>query len=169
MPAGCGSAGDDGESNANTKGPANLEDGAKGGDAERGGGVDCEAGDGSNTGEDVEEDPGSFGHAFSEDSWTAVFEVQFSLRYWLGGDDMAGVVLLHRFGSSKFHCLWVSMFVVPIGPGGLQSWVSSRSRWSLVAILTDFLSFWLGNDMATKRVDRQTIDNRKQWKQRGAL
>lgn len=60
MASGCGSAGDDSKSNADGKGPADLEDGTKGSDSKLVGSIQSEARDGCNAGKAVQIRPGSF-------------------------------------------------------------------------------------------------------------
>ncbi len=100
--AGGGAAGDDCEGNANGKGPADQKEGAESSDAEGAGAVEGEGRDGSDAGEDVEEDTDGLVHAFSENTGSSGFEVEFALRDGFSSHDLAGDMLLEGIGHTKF-------------------------------------------------------------------
>ena len=95
----------DRERDSQRESPAHLEEGSKGGVFF----VDCESRHCCNSWEDVEEDAGGFGHAFTEPSRTGVFEVEFALGDGFGGDDVAGEVFLDGFCCADFEFVGVEL------------------------------------------------------------
>jgi hypothetical protein len=64
----------------------------------------------------VEKDSSSFSHTFSEDSWTAMLEVELALRDWLGSDNVSGQVPLEGFTVSELDIRCVqTRHMVPFG------------------------------------------------------
>lgn len=96
-------AGDNGKGNAQGKRPADLEEAAKGGDADWAGGVEREGGDGGYSGEDVEEDARGLGHALTEPSRTTLLIVELALGDGLGGNDVSSNVSLDSMGHTQLH------------------------------------------------------------------
>jgi len=99
---------DDGESDPDRERPAHLEDAPE----------PCifladrEGGDGRNTGEDVEEDAGGFGHHLAQPAGAGALEVELALRDGLGGDHMAADVMLDCFRGSDLEV--VCMKLMPV-------------------------------------------------------
>jgi hypothetical protein len=77
--AGLETSGDDGESHANSKGPADFEKGAECGDAEVAVALERERGDRGDAREVVEKYTCSFGHVFSEYLGAFCFKIKFAL------------------------------------------------------------------------------------------
>ena len=95
------SASDDCESNTDAKAPSDLEQRAESGHPELTRVVDCERGNRRDAWEDVEENAGSFGDAFSKPAGPSTFKVKLALRYRLGRDDSACNVPLSSFCCSE--------------------------------------------------------------------
>ncbi|KAG7152141.1 hypothetical protein HYQ46_012028 [Verticillium longisporum] len=75
-----GTTGDDGNGDADSKRPSDLEDGSEGSDAEVVGLVEGEAGDGGDAAEDKDEDTNRFSDAFPKPCRTSTLEPETSLR-----------------------------------------------------------------------------------------
>ena len=89
---------DNRKSDTNSEAPSNLEDATESHRARRGCSIQVGRCDRSNTGENVEEDAGGFGHAFSEDPRTPVLKVDFALGDRWSLDDVTRYVTLESFG-----------------------------------------------------------------------
>jgi hypothetical protein len=84
----------------------------------------------------VEKDSSSFSHAFSEDPWTAMLEVELALRDWLGRNNVSGQVLLEGFTVSELDICCVQTrhmfsFGRHLGDGkkGTLRIVGAKVRW----------------------------------------
>lgn len=115
MPAGYGSAGDDGEGDTDSETKADLEDVAVERDGECACRVHGEGCNSSDPGEDVEEDACCFGHHLAENTRTCVLEVELALANWWGWDDMTGDMPFESFRGANFDVMSMEAMEITVG------------------------------------------------------